>query len=221
MRKNKKKIKIGNPTYAPFLLLAVLGTSFFMNHQLESRIESIKDEQQTLTVELQSMENDLNQISTIISRIETVKGEFIQKEEARPIGTPWDKVLDEISGSTPSDVTITSIQEGTEMGVIKLEAKTIKMKNMAETKESFDKNPHFTNTKIANFTANTSVLERPQTVTFTLMTTYKGENPQSTGLSSTGEMTPDATSVQDGTMSQGVPSSETAPTTGAEGSEVQ
>lgn len=220
LRKRKKKIKIGNPTYAPFLLLAVLGTSFFMDQQLDARIESVKDEQNTIIQEIRGIEPQLSQISSMVSRIESLKSEFMIKEEAKSSGMPWDTVLDEISGSIPSEVTITSISEGTESGVIKIEAKTIKMKNMAKTKESFDKNEHFVNTKIATFSANTSMLTRPQDVTFTIMTTYTsqpiaGQPSEQAPISSTAptQTTPEGTPTPSAVPTETQP--EVAPTSTA------
>ena len=173
MRKRKKKVKIGNPTYAPFLLLGVVGASFFLNAQLEGNIADVKEEQDAILRDIRQIEPDLTRVSSIVSEIEALRLQLQMKNEVVNQSIAWDLILDEIAASTPPEVTITSIEQGNTPSTVKIEAKTYTLTNMARTKESFTQNQFFESVDVPQFQhQNSTLLDRPVEVTFTLMATY-------------------------------------------------
>lgn len=173
MRKKKKNIKIGNPTYAPFLLLGVLGASFFLNAQLDGKIADVKEEQEAVLRDIRQIEPDLTRVTSIVSEIEALRLELQMKNEVTNKSLAWDLLLDEIAASTPPEVTITSVEQGSSPNTVKIEAQTYTLTNMARMKESFIQNYHFESVDIPQFKhQNSTLLDRPVEVTFTLMAQY-------------------------------------------------
>lgn len=182
MRKKQKKIKIGNPTYAPFLFMGVIAAAVFLNFQIESKLDNIAEEKLLLQDEIKSVQASVDEVNNVVSQIQSAKQALTFVPEEMP-GEPsgpmpsmaikWDLLLDEISATTPPEVTITNIKHNETSGLIEVKANTYTLTHMARMKESFEKSDYFGSIDIPTLEQkHTNLLSRPLEVSFVLAFAY-------------------------------------------------
>lgn len=178
MRKKQKKIKIGNPTYAPFLFMGVLISAFFLNFQIEMKLSNVEEEKLLMQKEIKSVQLQVDEVTNIVSQIQMAKQSLTDRPEEMPGGMPtksikWDLLLDEVAATVPPEVTITSIKENPLSGLIEVQANTYTLTHMARTKESFEKSNYFGTIDVPTLTQkHTNLLSRPLEVSFVLTFSY-------------------------------------------------
>lgn len=194
MRKKPKKkvnIKIGNPTYAPFLLLGVIVTCGVLNFQLDARIKNIEEDNSSMKTAIDSYNNEVMRVQGVANEVRMLKDEInriknpVVWEDANitpsvPMedGFKWDLFLDEVAATTPAETTITAMnQPDPNQAAVIINFETYTLSNMARTKEAFEKSPYFENVQISNVVQNhTNLIARPLEVTFSLTVTFNS-NP--------------------------------------------
>lgn len=198
-QKKKVKVKIGNPTYAPFLLLGVIVTCGVLNFQLDKKIENIEESNISMKSDINSYNSKASEVNVLVQQIQGLKNQINEiKNPSSPNYAPtidaegfkWDLFLDEVAATTPAETTITAMnQPDPRQASVIVNFETYTLSNMARTKEAFEKSPYFENVQISNVKQNhTNLIARPLEVTFSLTVTFidepnmseipSGENPQ-------------------------------------------
>lgn len=181
LRKKQKKVKIGNPTYAPFLFMGVVAAAVFLNFQIEAKLNNITEEKLLLQDEIKTVQESVNEVERVVSEIQAAKRMLVDVPEEMPGEMPqmtsnaikWDLLLDEISATTPPEVTITNIKQNESTGLIEIQANTYTLSHMARMKESFEKSNYFGSIDIPSLEQkHTNLLSRPLEVSFVLVFAY-------------------------------------------------
>lgn len=175
LRKKKKKVsvKVGNPTYAPFLLLGVIVTATILNFQLESKMEDLDTETKKISEEVTIANTKVQEVQRLAEEVKGLKERLTAEEETVFLETfKWDLMLDEISATVPPEVTITHIKQINKTQV-EVKAETYTLTNMARTKESFEQSKYFHYVEMTALEQNhTNLISRPLEVEFTIVATY-------------------------------------------------
>ena len=172
-KKPRKQVKIANPTYAPFLLIMVLGVSFSINGVMDNNIDTLSKEQKTLVAERSTLQSRLDSVAALKGQIESLRTTLSSKtQQTIADRMEWDLLLNELAYSTPSEVAVTSIEE-TESGAVRIKAQTFTLKNMAKMEDSLNKNKHFKNIALKEFIHDGSnIVERPFKIGFEIVMQY-------------------------------------------------
>lgn len=208
MRKKQKKIKIGNPTYAPFLFMGVIAAAVFLNFQIESKLDNIAEEKLLLQDEIKAVQASVDEVNNTVSQIQSAKQALTFVPEEMP-GEPgglmpsmaikWDLLLDEISATTPPEVTITNIKHNETSGLIEVKANTYTLTHMARMKESFEKSDYFGSIDIPTLEQkHTNLLSRPLEVSFVLAFAYYPDGNKQDFPDAPPSAVPGATPTPDG-----------------------
>lgn len=180
-KKRKKKVKIGNPTYAPILLAIVLLGAFFMNSSLDKSINQVQTQREELISDVQTLQQQLDKVNQLTSQKQMLIQDIQRIEKVVGGDFRWYIVLDEISSVVPPDVLIKSIQRK-EGNVIVMEAITHKLYPMVQTKESMTSHPSFKEVSIEKFTYPESSIighKVDNKVEFTIVAKYQDVDQQS------------------------------------------
>lgn len=196
-QKKKVKIKIGNPTYAPFLLLGVIVTCGVLSFQLDKKIENIEESNISMKSALNTYTTQSSEINRLVQDIQGLKSQINEIKNpsspnyaptTNPDGFKWDLFLDEVAATTPAETAITAMnQPDPRQASVIINFETYTLSNMARTKEAFEKSPYFENVQISNVKqSHTNLIARPLEVTFSLTVTFVDE-PKTPSENSSGQ----------------------------------